>query len=343
MLTLIVLLALLLPFLIVGGGLALFWKRRRRAVLRGIAVGYCAAAVLALFGVGPYLLAWWLSNAATRPRDMRLQETPANFALRYEDIAFEALDGVRLSGWFVPPESKNTVLICTHGLFRNRNELLPRVTPLLREGYGAVFYDSRSHGSSDKATVSLGFHERNDVLGAMRYVRRRYQDSAEQPRIVLFGISMGASATLEAAAESKDYSAVMLDSPFLTVRQATIDHTWLLFKLPRYPFPDLFLFWLGRFAGFDPDRVDLMEAIARTQPVPLLIIASQGDERIGADAARALYNASRSPSKKLQVFGPEVTHAAAARMYPEAYGKLSKEFLTQVAEGAEEHRERAKE
>ena len=327
MVTLVVLGVVLLPFLLVGGGMALFWKRRRRAVLRWSGLGYLATIAFLLLGVAPYLAAWAVVHAGTRPRDRELRGSPADSGLVYEDVVFEARDSLRLSGWFVPPTRRNAILVCTHGLFRNRVEMLPRAVAACRADYGALLYDSRTHGASDKGIVSLGYYERNDVLGAVQYIQRRYQDVAERPKIVLMGISMGAVATLEAAAESRVYSALVIDSPFASLRETVADHSWLFLKLPRFPFPSLFLFWFEHFTGVKPDRLNARDALARAQPVPLLILASEGDARIGVQVARELYAAASSPVKKLKVFGRDVPHGAAARLHPEEYAEALVGFL----------------
>src|SRR5439155_5390429 len=327
MVTLVLLGLLFLPFLIFGGITSIIWKRKRRAVQLWTAISYLIAASVLLLGVGPYLAAWALTHAGTRPHDKALKETPADYGVPYEDIVLEARDSVRLSGWFIPPAGRNAILVCTHGLFRNRVEMLPRAVAACRAGYGALLYDSRSHGASDKGIVSLGYYERNDVLGAVQYIQRRYQDVAERPKIVLMGISMGAVATLEAAAESRVYSALVIDSPFASLRETVADHSWLFLKLPRFPFPSLFLFWFEHFTGVKPDRLNARDALARAQPVPLLILASEGDARIGVEVARELYAAASSPVKKLKVFGRDVPHGAAARLHPEEYAEALVGFL----------------
>jgi pimeloyl-ACP methyl ester carboxylesterase len=327
MITLALLAILLLPFLLVGAILARFSRINRRAIVRWCTIIYVAAAVLVLFGLGPYLAAWAIAHSGTRPQDRSLKDTPARHGVTYEDVAFNASDGLKLSGWFIPPTSRNAILICTHGLFRNRIEMLERIIPVARAGYGALLYDTRSHGSSDPGLISLGYHERNDILGAMEYAKRRYQDSADHPKIVLMGVSMGADSTLEAAAESKDYAAVVLDSPFLNIRETVARHSWLLLRLPGFPFDSLFLFWLERVAKFDPARMNAEKALARIQPVPLLIIASEGDNRMGTVAARALHDEARSHLKILKVYGNEVGHGAAARLYPGQYSSLILQFL----------------
>ncbi len=318
---------LFLFFLFIGGIPALIWRRKARAILRWFFAAYLLVAVIILFGIGPYFVAWAVIHSGTRPQDNFLRDTPAEYKIQYQDISFEARDSLHLSGWFIPPTGKRAVIIGTHGLFRNRIEVLARTVPLVKAGYGALLYDSRSHGASEKGVVSLGYYERNDVLGAIDYVQRRYLDSKEPPKIVLMGVSMGAVSTLEAAAETTAYSAIVLDSPFSSLKDTVIDHSWLLFMMPRYTFPELFLFWFQRMARFDAGLIDSHRALQKIQPVPLLIISSEGDRRIPPTVARVLYNESKSPTKKLEIFGRDVTHGAAASLHPEAYSKLLLSFL----------------
>jgi pimeloyl-ACP methyl ester carboxylesterase len=334
MITLILLGLLLVPCAFIGGILVFFWKARRMPVLRWSAVCYLILAMLILFGAGPYLLARVVSRAGTRPADQLVKATPADYHIAYEDVVFEAQDSIRLRGWLVPPATRKAVIICTHGLFRNRTELLEALMPLARDGYGTLLYDSRSHGTSDKGIVSLGYYERNDVLGAIRFVLGRYRDAVDKPVIVLLGVSMGAVAVLEAAAETRDCGALILDSPFSSLRETVVDHTWLLFKLPRYPFPSLFLFWFQRIAGFDAGRLDSHKAMKRVLPVPLLMIASEGDARIKPAVARQLFAESRASLKRIEIFAKDVPHGAAARIHPAAYSALLENFLAEALGGA---------
>jgi pimeloyl-ACP methyl ester carboxylesterase len=280
-----------------------------------------------VIGVGPYMVARTLTHAGTRPPDLRLTDNPASYGIGFEGVTFETRDGVHLQGWFVPPGSRGAVVICSHGLFRNRVEVLARTMSLARLGYGVLLFDFRSHGHSERHPISLGYHERNDVLAAFDYVKRRSPGGSQEIRLVLMGVSMGAVATLEAAAETRGYAALVLDSPFASVRQTVIDHSWLFLKMPRFPFPELFLFWFQRIADVDVDRVDSFAALERSQTVPLLLIASDGDQRIGADVSRRLFERSKAPMKEIRVFGYDVPHGASARIHPAEYDALVASFL----------------
>jgi uncharacterized protein len=330
MFLLIFLVVVSIPFLLIGGGLAFFWKARRRAVLRWAGTSYLATVPLLLLGVAPFWMARFVTRAGTRPPDLRLTDTPADSGIAHENIQFPARDGVRLSGWFVPPGDKNAVVILTHGLFRTRVEMLSRAVALAKTGYGALLYDSRNHGASDKAIVSLGFYESQDVLGAVDYLQHRYRASPQPLKLVLMGVSMGAVTTLRAAAQTNHYAALVIDSPFSSIRQTIIDHSWLFFGMPRLIFPPLFFFWFQRFAGFDVDQVNTHESIGHIQPVPLLMIASEGDRRMRPEVARELFQEAKSSIKKIEVFGKDVPHGAAARVYSKEYAALLVGFLDQA-------------
>jgi uncharacterized protein len=328
MITLAILGVWAVPFLVVGGLLAIFLKPARGRILRRSAILYLGSALALVFGVGPCLMSWFLSHAGTRPQDRKLKVSPSDYGLRYEDVSFEARDSARLRGWFIPPSGRNVVIVSCHGLFRSRGEVLERTAALARLGYGTLLFDFRSHGESEKRPVTLGNAERLDVLGALDYVRQRYGRGPGMPRIVLMGVSMGAVAVLEAASEARGYAALVVDSPFSSIRRTVVEHAWLFLGLPRYPFPSLFLFWFHRMTGADVDRVDTSVALRHADGVPLLLMASDGDARIGADVARGLYRESTAPLKRLKVFGRDVPHGAASRLHPDEYNAAVADFLS---------------
>ena len=323
----------MLPFALVGS-LAFFWKSKRRLILRWSVLSYLGAIPILFLGFGPYGMARILTHAGSRPQDLRLKETPADYCFNFEPITFKSTDGLQLKGWLIAPTIKNGILICTHGLFRTRVEMLARSMAAAKSGYGVLLYDSRSHGSSEKGIVSLGCYEANDVLGAIQYVLHRYEGQPA-PKIVLMGISMGAVTTLLAAAQSNNYAAIVVDSPFSSVEETVIDHTWLFFKLPRYPFTPLFLHWFSSLSGCDPRQVNSHLALKHILSVPVLFIGSEGDRRIGAEVARHLYQESDSPQKRIKIFGNDVGHGAAYRLHPEIYANILVDFLDQaVADGS---------
>ncbi|HET9869134.1 MAG TPA: hypothetical protein VFR02_01375, partial [bacterium] len=112
------------------------------------------AALLALAGflyfVYGYLPAQ-VGKALTERAKVRqpLTTTPKADGLAYQDAAFTAADGVPLKGWWLPsaaPGKARGTVILTHGVFKNREQVLARAEFLARAGYQVLLFDLRGCG-----------------------------------------------------------------------------------------------------------------------------------------------------------------------------------------------------
>jgi fermentation-respiration switch protein FrsA (DUF1100 family) len=279
-------------------------KKRRwtKWLIRAI-VAIAVLLVILIYGVAPYLLSRFITAAGTRPQDRKLTQTPADLGAQYQDVEFYTADGVKISGWLLASRGRGVTIIYSHGLFRSRRELLERAVELWRLGYGAVLYDARNHGQSGRARTSLGYHERQDVDGAIRYLRDNVRSS---DRIALLGVSMGAVADLMAAAEDPDVSAVISDSSFLNFEDTVAHHVKLFLHLPAFPLANELDYFISHRAGFDADALSPLQAVKSLGPRPVLFIAGAHDPRMPPGIADQLYRASSSPkSQILIVDGPD--------------------------------------
>ena len=290
------------------------WKRIVLAV---------AAALVLLVTLGlPYLLATLITRAGTRPQDLALTSTPADYGLEYENVSFESPDGIRLRGWYLGSGGARIAVAVGHGLFRSRREVLDRAAFFRRAGYDALDFDFRAHGESDGERVSLGYHERLDFEGAVRFLRERNPGV----KVFLYGVSMGAAAALLAAAETPDIAAVIADSPFTSIEETVVHHVRLVFGLPRFPIASALLAALEMRAGFDREAFDVKRAVARMGSRPVLILAGGKDRRMPAEVQRRLTETSNCPTSSFRSFSG-AGHGAAYRTAPEAYEETVREFL----------------
>jgi len=80
--------------------------------------------------------------------DPDLVGDPADFGLRYEDVFFEAADGVKLHGWWVP-KAGAPVLVWFHGNAGNISHRLENIK-LLHDlaGVQVFIFDYREYGRS---------------------------------------------------------------------------------------------------------------------------------------------------------------------------------------------------
>jgi len=295
--------------------------RRWVRVLKRIAISLLVILILLIYGVFPFMLSSFVPRAGTRPMDRNLTQTPSTYGAEYKDVQFVASDGVSLSGWLLPSRSKHVTIVYSHGLFRSRRELLERAVDFWKLGYGALLYDSRNHGDSGKAFVTLGYTERFDVEGAVKFLR----EQAPTDKIVSFGISMGAAAALLAAAETPEIDAVIADSSFLSFQDTTSHHVRLL-RLPAFPLANELRFFIQRNAGFDGRSLNPLEAVVKLGDRPAMFISAARDRRMPPSIADTLYQTSQSPKKDLLVIdGPQ------ADVHGHAYQANSQLYIQRVS------------
>lgn len=102
-------------------------------------------------------------------------------------------------------------------------------------GYNILLIDLRSHGKSEGKIYSFGYYERIDILSWCNYINENYNDK----KIVLFGVSMGATAMMMCMGDSRlpNNVKVLIDDCGFTEAYEQIGYrVKLLHKLPFFPF-----------------------------------------------------------------------------------------------------------
>ena len=299
--------------------------RRWRRILKRLLITLILLVIIFIYGVVPYGLARLVTGAGTRSVDRQLADTPATFGAEFKDVEFQTSDNIKISAWLLPSREKKTTIIFSHGMFRSRRELLERAIELWKLGYGALLYDSRNHGASGEARVSLGYHERLDAEAAIGFLHDR-MNSGE--RIVLYGISMGAVTALLAAAETTDVAAVISDSAFLSFEDTTSHHVRVFLRLPAFPLANELRYFIERRANFDGEKLNALEAVKSIR-VPIFFISGKNDKRMPPNVTEALYNAALHKGKDLMIVdGAETSiHGHAYQASPKEYIKRISQFL----------------
>jgi len=303
---------------------------RGRRVVRKLA-GVAFALAVVVFVALPWLLSFAITKAGTRPDERARTDTPAAHGATFEDVTFTSSDGMKLSGWYLPSRTHALTVVLTHGLFRSRYETFERGLRLWQQGYGVLLYDLRRHGKSTGEFSSIGYYERRDVEAALKFAEARETEN----RVVLFGVSMGAAATLLAAAESQGdarLAGVVSESSFLSFEDTARHHIGLT-PLPTFPFAPLlikFTAWRMNFKAADFDALRAVRAIRQ----PIMFIGSGNDRRMPNETVlEPLYAAAgNSLKRKLVVAG--ATHGHAFDAAPDEYITALAEFLRAVEQNA---------
>jgi alpha-beta hydrolase superfamily lysophospholipase len=302
-----------------------FWKTLRNVVL-----------ILALLVAGFFLIfvPWFFTRIATYGRfhypDPNDGKTPISYNLNLQWVDFPSTDGIPLKGWYIPAQgpAHGTIVYC-HGLNRTRVEMLPDAVFAHSLGYNGLLFDLRHQGMSGGKVTTLGYKERWDVEGAVRFALER--EKAARP-VILWGVSMGASAALLAAAETPDVAAVISDSSFDSLMHTVQHHLKLFLHLPAFPIADEVAYWIAWRGGFRVSDFNLVKAVERIGDRPILFVAVEGDRRMPPSIAQNLYAHAESPLKKIVIL-PGHRHGEGFNQAREPYEKAVTAFLASLAAG----------
>ncbi|MEL7209059.1 MAG: alpha/beta fold hydrolase, partial [Actinomycetota bacterium] len=161
----------------------------------------------------------YLSNSIVEGGKAPVFGSPADVGLAYEDVEFEANDGVALRGWLIEGGTDKLIVQSHFGVQCSRSGYTPEgkgrplmwkepiafvghMRWLVDRGYSVLAYDTRNHGESDAGTtpwVTWGPEERKDVLAAVDFASKHasYPDAD----IGLLSICMGAASSTYAFGE----------------------------------------------------------------------------------------------------------------------------------------------
>lgn len=221
------------------------------------------------------------------------------------EITFGTADGLTLHGWFLLPARPRAAIVIAHGYAMSRAELLDLARDLRSLGYAALLFDFRAHGASEGGRSTIGFREAADVAAAAHFLAAR-PALAGLP-VGALGLSMGAVATIGAAAEEPLLDAVVIDSGYATLGAIAVGGLRLLFGLPPFPFAPLIIRFGELLTRARIGAARPIDLIGRIAPRPVFVIHGEADRLIPVAEGRGLYDAANEP-KDLWLL-PGVDHA----------------------------------
>jgi len=227
--------------------------------------------------------------------------TPTDIGLRYEDVRIQAVDGSKLSAWFLPAQQQkaNATLLFLHGNAENISTHIAAVHWLPARGFNVLLLDYRGYGASEGQPTVAGAQQ--DIDSAMRYLLAR--GDVDHSRIIVLAQSLGGALGLHYVAHSayrEHIRGVIIDSAFIGYRDIArekLQKSWLtwLFAVP------LSLTVTDEFRPID--------AAPKIAPIPLLLIHGDRDVVVPVHHSEWLYDAAQQPKEVWIV--PNVGHIQA--------------------------------
>src|SRR6266851_4588895 len=292
---------------------------RRALVATAATLGVSGAAAALVSAVSGYLVYQYARARGQWGTD----EPPAGTS---EEVSFTSSDdNVNISGWFfgAPGAQRGPAIVLCHGVWTGRRECLPLALRFQAAGYNVLCFDFRAHGRSDGRFISVGHHETNDVVGAVHYLKQRPE--IDPTRIGVIGFSMGAAATIQAAARCPDIAAVVADSAYASFLDAVKYSFRLVTRVPLFPMAPIAMRWAKVIVHVDAEKLRPIDVIGRIAPRPIMLTHGVLDEIVPVQHVHTLFQAAEEP-KELWVV-PDAHHVGARDIDPDLYFQRVEGFL----------------
>lgn len=229
----------------------------------------------------------------------RLQWTPQDVGLPYEDVILSSEGGVTIHAWFVPlPDAEYTVLFF-HGNAGNIGDRVESIRLFSELGFNVMIIDYPGYGKSTGKPSEQGTY---DAAG-LAWTHLVQEHGLAPESISIFGRSLG-GAVGAWLAEQKGPRCLILESCFTSVPDMGKE---------IYPFLPVRL--LARFKYDSLARMDSIDC-------PVLILHSPGDDIIPYRHGRRLFEAAGDPKRFHELEGGHNT-----TMFDDAYRAVLRDFI----------------
>lgn len=246
----------------------------------------------------------------------------ATAALPCEQFSIHSFDGLTLYGKYYEYAPGAPIELMMHG-YRSvaERDLCGGVQRCFSLGHSAFIVDQRACGKSDGHVISFGINESRDCQSWVEFLTERF---GENTKIMLTGISMGASSVLMATdlPLPKNVVGVLADCGYTSAKEIIMKVVRDM-KLPShflYPFIRL---GARLYGGFDPDKTSALEAMSRCR-LPVLFIHGEKDGFVPCEMSRKNFEACTAEKRLLTM--PEADHGLCYVIDAKAYVSTLREF-----------------
>ena len=240
-----------------------------------------------------------------------------------EDFYIESYDGLKLHGRYYEYAPGAPIELMFHGYRGNaERDLCGGVQRCFAMKRSALVVDQRASGSSEGKVITFGVKEHKDCLKWVAFMTEHFGPDV---KIILTGISMGASTVLIAASAPlpPQVRGVLADCGF-TSAKAIMYKVLRQIKLPPkvvYPFVRLGAILYG---GFDPERYSAIDSVTRAT-LPTIFFHGDNDDYVPWEMSQENYDACTS--RKELVIIPGAGHGLSYPVDKPTYLKALGDFF----------------
>ena len=199
---------------------------------------------------------------------------------KFEDVWFEAEDGVKLHGWYVPTENARATWLFFHGNAGNLTHRIANVALLQSLNLNIFIFDYRGYGRSAGTPDEKGLLL--DSEAAYQVLMDRYQTDPDT--LFLFGRSLGGFFAADTATRHK-VAGVILESTFTSAQD-----------MAKKMMPLLPIGFVIR------SKLDAINKVPQLK-MPKLFFHGTKDEIVPYQLGQKLYKASAEPKEFYAIEG----------------------------------------
>ena len=241
----------------------------------------------------------------------------------HRDVEIKSFDELVLRGKYYEYAPDAPIELMMHGYQGNgERDMSGGIYRAARLGHSALVIDHRASGRSDGSVISFGINESRDCISWVNFI---LSDINKDARIILTGISMGASTALITSGKElpKNVVGVLADCGFTSAKDI-IKKVIRDMKLPAeilYPAARL---GAKIFGGFDLEETSPIEATKRSA-LPTIFFHGDNDAFVPHYMSEENYEACSAPKKLVIIKG--AGHGLAFPIDQELYIKEAKDFF----------------
>lgn len=240
-----------------------------------------------------------------------------------EECTATSFDGLTLRGKYYEYAPGAPIELMFHGYRGNSERDLPGgVQRCFSLGRSTLLVDQRCCGRSEGHTITFGINEYKDCLTWLDFMEKRF---GSQQKIILTGISMGASTVMLAAGQKlpDNVVGILADCGYSSAKEI-IKIVIRQMKLPpalAYPFVKL---GARLFGHFDLEETSPIEAL-QTCTKPIVFFHGEDDDFVPCYMSRECFDACNAKKKLVTV--PGAGHGLSYPVAPEMYLSSLREFF----------------
>jgi len=255
-----------------------------------------AIPVVGVLAIGVFL-GTTVRHAVTLVRPPRLAVNAQNIQRQLPDaeqVTFQGFGNVELVGDFVAPRNGAAVILI-HGLYANREQLLPEARLLAERGYGVLIYDNRAHGDSGGSTATWGQLESEDAVRAVDFVQQR--TGLPAGKIGMLGLSIGGTAALRETTVDPRIGALVVEATYSSMGEEVQYMYSAHGALSEWPAR-----WEAQLLGrLDYSQIEPRDIVCGLSSRPLLLVYGSEDPDVPIAEAHRMAAAACRPDALLVV------------------------------------------